>query len=135
MRATICFEAIAGDTTGQIMSAMPSNSKCIMYGCLSEQPIGEIDPLLLIGRNQVLESFLLPNWLKEKYLWQQAGIVRKCINMMRNKTLASKVQKRVSLFEMKDAIVEYKQNMTAGKYVVYPHQDAPLNGQEEVKQE
>jgi len=51
LRATVCLEAIGGKMTGQIMSKMPSNSTAIVYGCLSEQPVGDIDPLLLIGRN------------------------------------------------------------------------------------
>jgi NADPH:quinone reductase-like Zn-dependent oxidoreductase len=51
LRATVCFEAVAGKMTGQVLSRMPSNSVCIIYGLLSEQPIGDIDPLLLIGRN------------------------------------------------------------------------------------
>lgn len=69
LRATVCIEAIAGSMTGQIMSQMPSNSICILYGLLSEQPIADIDPLLLIGRNQRLEGFMLPEWLQEKSMW------------------------------------------------------------------
>ena len=37
--------------TGQVMSKMPSKSICIVYGVLSEQPIGDVNPLLLIGIN------------------------------------------------------------------------------------
>jgi len=36
LKATMCFEAVAGDITGEIMSKMPYGSKCIVYGCLSE---------------------------------------------------------------------------------------------------
>jgi NADPH2:quinone reductase len=36
LRATVCFEAVGGKLTGQIMSRMPSGSKCILYGLLSE---------------------------------------------------------------------------------------------------
>ena len=51
LRATVCFEAIGGKFTGVVMSCMPSNSICMLYGLLSEQAIGDVDPLLLIGRN------------------------------------------------------------------------------------
>ena len=51
LKATVCFEAVAGTITGDIMSRMPFGSKCIVYGCLSEQPVGGIDALTLIGRN------------------------------------------------------------------------------------
>jgi hypothetical protein len=33
------------------------------------------------------------------------------------------VAKRISLFEVREAIPEYKKNMTAGKYLVYPQQE------------
>jgi NADPH:quinone reductase len=39
LRATVCFEAIGGSMTGLIMSKLPSNSTCILYGALSEQPV------------------------------------------------------------------------------------------------
>ena len=100
LRATVCFEAIAGEMTGQIMSKMPFNSRCILYGCLSEENVCGIEPLLLIGRNQTLESFLLNFWIKEKSLWALSGIIRRCMKLMGNKTLHSNVLKRISLFEV-----------------------------------
>ena len=51
LRATVCFEAIGGKFTGTVMTCMPASSTCMLYGLLSEQAIGDIDPLLLIGRN------------------------------------------------------------------------------------
>ena len=36
LNATVCFEAISGSTTGQIMKAMPLKSTSIVYGLLSE---------------------------------------------------------------------------------------------------
>ena len=72
----MCFEAVAGDITGEIMSKMPYGSKCIVYGCLSEQPVGGIEALTLIGRNQKLEGFILNNWIKEKSLWTLGSTIR-----------------------------------------------------------
>jgi NADPH:quinone reductase len=36
LNATVCFEAICGTTTSQIMKAMPPKSITIVYGLLSE---------------------------------------------------------------------------------------------------
>lgn len=102
------------------MSKIPYGAKCILYGMLSEQPVGDIEGLILIGRNQRLESFLLNVWIKEKSLWALGGIISKCQKLMRNKTLQSEVAKRISLFEIEEAIPEYTSNMTLGKYVIYP---------------
>jgi NADPH:quinone reductase-like Zn-dependent oxidoreductase len=51
LRATVCFEAIGGKMTGLVMSKMPPKSTCIVYGVLSEQPISDVEPLLLLGKN------------------------------------------------------------------------------------
>jgi NADPH2:quinone reductase len=36
LKATVCFEAIAGPFTGQLLSKLPYGTKCIVFGCLSE---------------------------------------------------------------------------------------------------
>jgi hypothetical protein len=59
------------------MSKMPQGSVCIIYGLLSEEPIGDIDPLLLIGRGQRLEAFLVSDWLLEKSIFGLLGIINK----------------------------------------------------------
>eukprot|EP00347_Sterkiella_histriomuscorum_P000957 403373881 len=125
LKATVCYEAIAGNFTGQLMSRLPYGSKCILYGTLSEQDIGDIDALVLIGRNQRLESFLLSNYAKEKSLWALGGLIRRCQSLMRNKTLQSEVLKRISLFEVEAELPEYKKQMTLGKYIIYPQEKAP----------
>ena len=122
LRATVCFEAIGGKMTGQVMSRMPSKSVCIVYGVLSEQPIGDVDPLLIIGRNQRIEGFLLNLYMEQKSTWGLLGIVNKAGKLIANKTIHSEVANRISLFEVREAIPEYKNNMTAGKYLIYPHQ-------------
>lgn len=78
LKATVCLEAIGGSFTGQLMSKLPFGTKCILYGCLSEQDVSDIEALVLIGRNQKLEGFLLNAWLKDKSLWSLAGVVRQC---------------------------------------------------------
>jgi hypothetical protein len=49
----------------------------MIYGLLSEEPIGEIDPLLLIGRGQRLEGFLVNEWLLGKSVFGLLGTVNK----------------------------------------------------------
>ena len=127
LKANICFEAVAGNLTGQILNRMPYKSRLILYGMLSEQPVGEIDPLMIIGRDLVMETFFLGDWTKEKSLWALSGIVKKVQTLIRNKTFHSQVQKRISLYEVMDSIDDYKKTMTAGKYVIYPFQEKPTN--------
>ena len=66
LKATIFIDAVAGEMTGKTMECLPARSKCIFYGCLSEQGPSEIDPLLLIGRNQSIDGFVLGEYLESK---------------------------------------------------------------------
>lgn len=63
LKATALVECVGGPLTGQIMDLMPSRSTVIFYGNLSEKPISDIDPLLLIGRSTKMESFILFSWI------------------------------------------------------------------------
>jgi hypothetical protein len=82
-----------------------------------------------------METFSLQNWTKEKSLWALSGIIRKCQNMMRNKTFHSQVQKRISLYEVMSSIKDYQSNMTGGKFVIYPHQAKPASSTGDVYSE
>lgn len=60
---TVCLECIAGDSVGEMLGFMGFGSTCILYGALSGKPAGSISPLLFLGRNQTVESFLLPYYM------------------------------------------------------------------------
>ena len=65
--------------------------------------------------------------MEQKSKWALLGIINKASKIIANKTIHSEVAKRVSLFQVKEAIPEYKKNMTAGKYLIYPHQEQGAN--------
>jgi hypothetical protein len=69
LNATVALECVAGDLPGRILQAMPHNSILISYGQLSEQKIGPLNPIILIFKNQRMESFLLPYWIQSKSFW------------------------------------------------------------------
>jgi len=66
LKAKSCIECIGGKFTARLMECLPSRSRMIFYGCLSEQPVEDIAPLTLIGKAYVLESFILNVFLEEK---------------------------------------------------------------------
>jgi NADPH:quinone reductase-like Zn-dependent oxidoreductase len=61
--------------------------------------------------------------MAEKSTWALLSLVNKASKLIANRTIHSEVAKRVSLSEVREAIPEYKKNMTAGKYLVYPQQE------------
>ena len=45
LNATVCFEAVGGKLTAQIINRMPARSLMIVYGLLSEEAMSDIHPL------------------------------------------------------------------------------------------
>ncbi len=123
--------------TGLVMSKMPSKSTCIVYGVLSEQPISDVEPILLLGKNQRIEGFLLNLYLETKSTWALLNIISKTSKLIDNKSIHSDVSKIISLFEVREAIPEYKKNMTAGKYLIFPQLEDKRAGElsEEVQKD
>lgn len=87
LQATACLECIAGDTVGEMLSYMGFGSTLILYGSLSQTQAGNISPLLFLGLNQTMESFLLPYYLKELPPQQQMEFAmrseKECTDMFR----------------------------------------------------
>ena len=121
MKPRYAIECISGEMPGIILSLMPSKSKLIMYGNLSKTDMCEINPLLLIGRDQKIETFFLGSFLQKKYVWGILAFLGRVQKQLYNSTLHSKVRKVVSLDELPAAIEEYVETMSGGKILVAPN--------------
>ena len=122
LKATACIECISGETTGRLMECLPSRSTVVFYGALSEKGASAIDPLLMIGRNYKLEGFVLGQFLQSKGIWI-INVIKEMNALMADKTLQSKIQKQFGLADLETSVADYYANMTAGKFVLCPHQD------------
>jgi NADPH:quinone reductase-like Zn-dependent oxidoreductase len=119
--ATVAFEAVAGAMTGTILNAMPPASIVYVYGALSEEPCGNIDPVQLIFHNKEVKGFYLGTWMRRRGIW---GILRSAGQvqwMFIDGRIANSVERRVSLEEAKDGLKHYAENMTGGKVLITPH--------------
>jgi NADPH:quinone reductase len=119
--ATAAFEAIAGDMTGTVINAMPPRSTAYVYGGLSEEACGNIDPIGLIFLEKTVTGFYLGKWLKRRGalgILRDAGRVQRMIIRGR---IATAIQRRVSLHEIVDGLNQYVKNMTGGKVLIMPH--------------
>ena len=66
LKPTACLECVAGETTGEMLRFLNFGSTLILYGLLSEKPAGGIQTIEFLGKNQTIESFLLPYYLANK---------------------------------------------------------------------
>lgn len=114
----LAFDAVGGPLTDQLLEAMPSRSKVIVYGGLSYEPIQtEVGRFIFEGKS--IEGFWLTRWLSTKsflptfVMWQRAQKL-----MMSN--LKSEIRRQYPFNEAREAIKDYRNQMTGGKILLRP---------------
>jgi NADPH:quinone reductase-like Zn-dependent oxidoreductase len=120
LQVTVAFDAVAGAITGQLLSAMPKGATVLVYGALSQNQCSGIDPIGLIFSDKRVGGFFLGQWIREQgpiNLLRQSNRVQRLIA---SGQLQTNVQMRVGLDEAGEALLHYKDNMTAGKILIKP---------------
>ena len=116
LKCNVALECVAGELTGKIMQVLAAGGVCILYGQLSEQKVGPINPVILIFKHQKLESFLLPYWIAEQSLMGKMSMIKKSKRLVNDITVA----KSFGLHQIQEALEFYKNNMTGGKVFLKP---------------
>ncbi len=122
LNATVAFEAISGKMTGIVLNAMPPKSTVFVYGSLSEEPCGKIDPIELVFQAKTLTGFFLGNWLDRR---GAIGILRAANRVQRmiiEGRIETAIQRRLTLDEVVEGLLQYVGNMTGGKALFVPSQ-------------
>jgi NADPH:quinone reductase len=121
LKATAAFEAVAGEMTGTVLSAMPPGSTVYVYGELSHEACRNIDPIGLVFHDKTLTGFYLGNWLDRRGaigILRAAGRVQR---MIIDGRIGTTVQRRLKLEEVVDGLLQYVGHMTGGKVLIMPH--------------
>jgi len=92
LRATVAFEAVAGEMTGYLLGAMPRESTALVYGALSEQPCGAIDPIGVIFEGKRVEGFYLGSWMQGRGLLAMLRLTSRAQRLVREGGLDTQVQ-------------------------------------------
>ena len=121
LNATAAFEAVAGDMTGIVLNAMPPRSTIYLYGALSQEPCGKLDPIEIVFREKSLSGFFLGNWIKHRGVIGLLRAASRVQRMIIDGRIGTKVQRRVTLDDVVDSLQRYVQNMTDGKVLIAPH--------------
>src|SRR5262245_6746813 len=115
-QSRIAFDAVAGPLTSQLLQAMPSHSKVIVYGGLSYEA-AQADPGQLIFEGKSIEGFWLTTWLSKKNFLQRLAIWQRAQKLIMT-DLKSEIRKQYPLNEVQNAIKEYRSQMTGGKILL-----------------
>ncbi len=120
LKATIAFDAVAGEMTGKILGVMPPKSKAVVYGALSEQSCCGITPLGLIFEQKKIEGFWLSQWIKERRFWQIYQTTRFLQELIESGVFKTKIRDSAGFEDWKEALLNYQQKMTLGKVMLNP---------------
>ncbi|CAD8110816.1 unnamed protein product [Paramecium sonneborni] len=117
LRATVFFDALGGELTGQILEAMPNHSICYVYGGLSLKPVGNVSILDLIFKDKKVQGFWLTQYLKKKNIVSQALLLNQLKGLLKT-NLKTIVAKTVDVSDFKEGLEFYKKNMSEGKVLI-----------------
>lgn len=118
--ATMAFDAVAGDTSGMILNAMPPGSELVVYGGLSGKPVGMILPLDIIFKAKIIRGFNLGDWktaMGEDFFQKVSEELQE---LMVRGILFTRIQGVFSLEEVQLAMEQYIRNMSSGKILFQP---------------
>ena len=118
LRATIAFDAVAGEMTGRLLDALPGGSSVVVYGALSNEKCRELDPVGLLFGNKRVEPFYLGAWLKRKSFPATLRIVRKSQALIADGTLRTNIARRIPLSGLREGLIDYVRHLSEGKAVL-----------------
>jgi NADPH:quinone reductase len=118
LNVTLALDAVGGEMTGNLLSALGKGGRVIVYGALSGQP-STASPYDLMFWDKRVEGFLLPNWLLRRNFFQQCQMALSMQRLLSNE-LHSEIRERVPLKDVPTAIEKYTQEMTKGKMLITP---------------
>jgi NADPH2:quinone reductase len=121
LKATAVFEAVAGNMTGTVLNAMPHHATAYVYGELSHEPCGNIDPIGLLFYKKSLTSFYLGGWLERRGAIGTLRAAGRVQRMIIEGRIATTIQRRLTLNEVVDGLLQYVDHMTEGKVLIVPH--------------
>ena len=118
LRATIAFDAVAGESTGQLVDALPRRSQVLIYGALSLEN-ARVDPKRMVFDNKQIEGWWFSDWLQKKGFMRSGIILRKALKGV-GVEWSTEVAEKVPLDDAHAAMLRYEEQMTRGKILIVP---------------
>src|SRR5215472_5019017 len=118
LKASIAFDAVGGALTRRLASAMPPESRIVIYGALADEPC-QIDAKDFFFRDKKLEGFWLSRWIKGKGFLQRLLLAYKIQKLLPNE-LQTRIQARFPLQDILSALDLYGKQGAVGKVLLSP---------------
>lgn len=120
LRATIALDAIAGEMTGQLMNALPPQGEVVIYGALSGEVSGKIDPMGVAFGHKHLRGFEIADYLEHAGLIGSLRLGTQAQKRVLAGKVTTAVKARVPLAGAPAALADYARKMSDGKILLTP---------------
>jgi NADPH:quinone reductase-like Zn-dependent oxidoreductase len=119
LNATIGFDAIAGEATGVMISALQPGSTVHVYGGLSGQPSSGMSKRSLVYEDKTVKGAWMPPWKQRLGFigaWRAMSTVLKYIKI----DFSFNISNRFPIEQVLEALKYCNSNMSAGKTLLKP---------------
>ncbi len=120
LHATIAFDAVAGEQTGKILSAMPPKSVIVVYGALAGQSCREISPKDLIFGQKKVEGFWLVPWGEQNGFFKTYKSLRYIEGLIKQGQGCSQIRATSGFEGWKELLLSYAHKQSEGKVILSP---------------
>jgi NADPH:quinone reductase-like Zn-dependent oxidoreductase len=121
--ATMGFDAVAGAMTGILVGAMPARSDVVVYGALSGERCGGIEPMELAFGAKRVRGFEIAAHLRQIGLLRAFRLASAAQRLVASGEVQTDIRRRISLEEGPTALVDYAREMSKGKIILAPGGD------------
>jgi len=96
-------DPVGGDTGTEVFQSLGSDSRMLVYGTLSGEPL-RVDPRLMISGKRVVEGFWLGYWMRGRSIPSSLLLFREIAAQVRSGVLATEVGGRFPLDSIGEAV-------------------------------
>jgi NADPH:quinone reductase len=100
--AKFAIDPVGGATGTAVFNALADESRMLVYGTLTGEPI-QVDPRLMISGRRVLEGFWLGHWMRQRSIPAALMVFREIAKLMRAGILTSEIGAKFPLEAAGDA--------------------------------
>jgi len=120
LKASIAFDAVGEEQSGQLLGAMPENSILYLYGALGGRTLSGIPASDVIFKKKMILGFNMNEWKEDLGKEAFLDISKQLQQLFKNGTLKTEIQGSFSLSEYEKALMQYIRGMSEGKIILVP---------------
>jgi len=120
-QATNAFDAIAGDFTNKVVTALPAGSICYVYGSLSGSHDVNSISIMELFKGKKITGLYLTNYVLELTKNRTIGELFKEAHSRLTTTFKTSIQKVFKLEDIAEALAYWEKNSSKGKILLQPN--------------